>query len=156
MKMKLASVVVAIATCAFANAEPPKGEGKGPKGPRGGGRAVPAEVLAKFDADKDGKLNAEERKTAMEARKAEMMKKFDKDGDGKLNEEERKAAGEARKAEMMKKFDKDGDGNLSDDEKAAMRKAMPARGDRRGRGKPGENGRKKGQAKRGGKRPAAE
>jgi hypothetical protein len=128
MKMKLASVVVAIATCAFANAEPPKGEGKGPKGPRGGGRAVPAEVLAKFDADKDGKLNAEERKTAMEARKAEMMKKFDKDGDG----------------------------NLSDDEKAAMRKAMPARGDRRGRGKPGENGRKKGQAKRGGKRPAAE
>lgn len=154
MKMKLTSVVVAIATCAFANAEPPKGEGKGPKGPRGGGRPVPAAILEKFDADKDGKLNAEERKAAGEARKAEMLKKFDKDGDGKLNEAERKAAGEARRAEFMKKFDKDGDGKLSDDEKAAMRKAMPPRGERRGKGKPGEDGRKKGQGKKGGEKPA--
>ncbi len=138
MKMKLTSVVVAIATCAIANAEPTKEKGK-EKGPRGD-RPVPAALLEKFDTDKDGKLSAEERKAAMAARKAEMLEKFDKDGDGKLNEEERKAAGEARKAEMIKRFDKDGDGKLSDEEKAEMRKAMPPRGERRGKGEKGRKG----------------
>jgi len=155
MKTKVTALVVALATSSFAFGLEPEGD-KPEKGRRPGGPGpVPAEVLAKFDADKDGKLNAEERKAAMEARKAEMMKRFDKDGDGKLSEEERKAAMEARKAEMMKRFDKDGDGTLSDDEKKAMREAMVKRGgDRPGPpkgGKPGKEG-KPGK----GKKPAAE
>jgi hypothetical protein len=152
MKMKLTSVVVAIATCAIVSAAPPKGDEKG-KGPRGGGRPIPKEMLEKFDKDKDGKISAEERKAAMEegkaameARRAEIMAKFDKDGDGKLNEEERKAAGEARKAEMMKKFDKDGDGELSKEERAEMMKNMPKRGRFV---RPGGNGRKGGPEGRG-------
>lgn len=155
MKMKLTSIVVAIATCAIANAEPPKGEGK-PKGPREGGRPVPKELLEKFDKDGDGKLSAEERKAAMEARQAEMLAKFDKDGDGKLNEEERKAAMEARKAEMMKKFDKDGDGELSKEERAEMMKNMPKRGERPG-GQGGPEGRGKGkEGPKRGQKPAGE
>ncbi|MDB4265308.1 EF-hand domain-containing protein [bacterium] len=143
--MKLTSVVVAIATCAIATAEPPEGKGEGKKGPRGGDRPVPAEILEKFDTDKDGKLSPEERKAAMEARKAEMLAKFDKDGDGELSKEERKAANEARKAEMIAKFDADGDGTLSDEEKAEMRKAMPPRrgGEGREKGPRGEKGGKK-------------
>jgi len=106
-------------------------------------------VIAKYDADKDGKLSDGEIavlqtdvRKAQEAKKAAILKKFDKDGDGKLSQEERKAMNEewlkdhpeaakrmeemkarqeARKAEMLKKFDKDGDGKLSDEEKKAMR-----------------------------------
>ena len=153
MKTILRSIIVAISTFAVATAEPDKGEGK--KGARGPGkRPVP---------QGDGKLNQEDRKAAMAARRAEMMKKFDKDGDGKLSEAERKAAGEARKAEFLKKHDKDGDGKLSEKERAAARKSMGARrGGLRGAGK-GEDGRKKGKGtpKKGkgtpkkGKKPAA-
>lgn len=71
-----------------------------------------------------------------------MMKEFDKDGDGKLNEEERATAlrlteqflGRLRErgnagprpefGNALKQFDKDGDGKLNDDERAA---AMTAR-----------------------------
>ena len=78
MKTKLTSIIVAIATCAVATAEPDKGEGK--KGARGPGkRPVP---------QGDSKLSQEDRKAAVAARRAEMMKKFDKDGDGKLTKEE--------------------------------------------------------------------
>ncbi len=94
-------------------------------------RKLPPEILERFDADKDGKLNEEEREAAkaamgerMKARKAEMLKKFDKDGDGKLSEEEEAAMREERKKMMLEKFDKDKDGVLSDGEKAEMRKEM--------------------------------
>jgi len=86
MKIKITAVTVALATAGFAFGEPPKG-----KGERGGDRPAPAEILEKFDTNKDGKLDKDERKAAFEARKAEMIKKFDKDGDGKLSEDERKA-----------------------------------------------------------------
>ena len=167
MKMKLTSVIVALATCAIANAEPPKEKGKAP---RGGARPVAKEILEKFDKDKDGKLNAEERKVAGEARKAEILKKFDKDKDGKLSAEERKDASDARRAEMIKKFDKNTDGKLSEEERAEMRKAMPPRGNRPARGKgapegkgksksaPEGKGKGKGKGKGGpkkGKKPAA-
>lgn len=139
MKTTMIAVTVALATAGFAFGEPPKG-----KGERGGNRPAPAEMLEKFDTNKDGKLDKDERKAAFEARKAEMIKKFDKDGDGKLNEDERKAAGQARKAEMLKRFDKDGDGKLSEDE----RKALPKRGPRgEGKGKPEGKGGKKGAKK---------
>ena len=138
MKMKLTSIVVTIASCALANAEPTKGEGK--KGPRGGGREIPAEILEKYDTDKDGKLSPEERKAAGEARKAEILAKYDTDKDGKLSAEERQAAAAARKAEMIAKFDKDGNGELSEEEKAEMRKSIPQRGKRGEGGKGGKRG----------------
>lgn len=157
MKTKLTALVVAIATSSFAFGLEPGGDKpeKGKGRPGGGPRPIPAEVLAKFDADKDGKLNEEERKAAMEARQAEMLAKFDTDKDGKLSEEEKKAAGEARKAEMMKRFDKDGDGELNDEEKKAMRAAWAERGgDRPGPPKGGKPGREGKPGK--GKKPAGE
>lgn len=92
------------------------------------------QLMKQFDKDGDGRLNAEERKEAMEAIKnksadlkelrekhvEKVMKKFDKDGDGKLSFEERremfKQAREARNA-LVRKYDADGDGKLSDDER---------------------------------------
>lgn len=104
------------ATVAFASAqEKPK---------RGDGPPLPPEVIEKFDADKDGKLNKEEREAARAARE----KEFDKDGDGKLNDEERKAMREDGHKKLLEKFDTDKDGKLSEEE----RKAIPQRpkGDR--------------------------
>ena len=110
-------------------------------------RPMPKEIIEKFDADGDGKLNETERKaarTAMEERRTnerERVKaKFDKDGDGTLNDEERAAARKAmeeRQAKnkpvsgpsrerIRKKFDKDGDGKLNDEELAAAKEAMKA------------------------------
>ena len=70
---------------------------------RGDGPPVPPEVLEKFDADKDGKLNKEEREAARAARE----KEFDKDG--KLSEEERKAIPQRPKGDRGPKGDKKGD-----------------------------------------------
>ncbi len=76
--------------------------------------------MAKYDADKDGKISDKER----EAVKADVKKVQD-----------------ARQAEMMKKFDKDGDGKISDEERNAMReefmKNRPQRGARGPQGAPG-------------------
>jgi Ca2+-binding EF-hand superfamily protein len=78
----------------------------------GGGNAIPAEILERFDKDGDGKLNGEELAAAKKAnsgrrerpKKADILKEFDKDGDGKLNEEER-AAARAAARERKKKAD---------------------------------------------------
>lgn len=77
------------------------------------------------------------------ARKAEMMKKFDTNKNGTLDPEEKqklraemqnRRGGKDRKewtpeqrTEMLKKFDKDGDGTLSDTEKATLRADMQNR-----------------------------
>ena len=82
------------------------------------------------------------------ARKAEMMKKFDTNKNGTLDPEEkeklkegmqnrrggkdRKESTPEQRAEMLKKFDKDGDGTLSETEKATLRSEMQNR-----RGEPG-------------------
>ena len=124
----------------------PKRERKGP----------PAEVIAKFDTDGDGKLDETERKAAMEARKAEMkahheemLAKYDTDKDGKLSKEERKVA-------MIAQFDADGDGVLNETEKAAAKAARPPRGPRgEGKGK-GEGKGPRGEGKRMKKEAAAE
>ena len=76
-----------------------------------------------------------EMKAKFEARHAEMLARFDADKDGKLSCEERKAAHEARKAEMkakfMEKFDTDKDGQISDAEKEAIKAEFGKRGPRR-------------------------
>ena len=98
-------------------------------------------ILAKFDANKDGQLDEQEKaamKTAFEARKAEfekkMLEKFDANKDGQLDDQEKaamKAAFEARKAEfekkMLEKFDANKDGQLDDQEKAAMKEEFSKR-----------------------------
>lgn len=121
---------------------PPPG---GPDGPRHGRPEgpPPAEIIAKFDKDGDGKLSEDERaamkearKTMMEARKKEILAQFDKDGDGKLNDEEKAAAKEARQKLMLEKFDKDGDGKLSKEEKEAARAEFGGPGGPGGHGGP--------------------
>ncbi|MBT6919001.1 MAG: EF-hand domain-containing protein [Planctomycetaceae bacterium] len=83
------------------------------------------------------------------ARKAEMMKKFDTNKNGTLDPEEKqklraemqnRRGGKDRKewtpeqrTEMLKKFDKDGDGTLSDTEKATLRAEMQNRRGNTGR-----------------------
>jgi hypothetical protein len=124
------NIIIASALIAAAHAQAPEGKPER-KGPPGG---PPAEIIAKFDKDGDGKLNDEERAAAraeFEAKRKEAQAKFDTDGDGKLSEDERKAMQEARKKEMLEKFDKDGDGKLSEEERKA---AGPQRG---GPGRPG-------------------
>ena len=71
-----------------------------------GGRGVPPEILEKFDADKDGKLNKEER----EAAKAAREKEFDKDGDGKLSDEEKAAIPKGPRGDKGPKGDKKPEG----------------------------------------------
>ena len=102
---------------------------------RGGfGRQLPPELLKKYDADGDGKLNEAEMKTWRDAREKENLEKYDADKDGKLNDEERKKMESENPrrggggfpppdAETLKKFDKDGDGKLSDEERTAQREA---------------------------------
>ncbi len=74
-------------------------------------------------------------KAKFEARRAEMLAKFDADKDGKLSCDERKAAREARhaerKARFMEKFDTDKDGQISDAEKEAIKAEFGKRGHRR-------------------------
>lgn len=117
------------------------------KGPRPAHK-VPPEILAKFDTNKDGKLDEEERKAAREAhgemdpaRKQELLEKFDADGDGELNEDERATARAEMKKRMLEKFDKDGDGELNEEERAEMRKQWKDRpGHHRPNGKGGKGG----------------
>ncbi len=76
---------------------------RGPRGPRGpegahpGKPGMPREFVEQYDADKDGKLNEEERKAAGEAMRARMLEKYDADKDGKLSDEEREAARKDRR-----------------------------------------------------------
>ena len=109
------------------------------------------------DANNDGFLSEDERKTHKEAerqnRKDQRFSKLDANGDGLLSRdevdagsekrkahmEERKSQVESRRAEVMEKYDTNLDGTLSDAERTVMKAEI---GDKRG-------GRK---GKRGGKR----
>jgi hypothetical protein len=74
-------------------------------GPRGHARE---KILQKYDANKNGVLDPEEREAAKKDRqqlKTKALEKFDKDGDGKLNEEERAAAREELKKRRQGKKD---------------------------------------------------
>lgn len=100
-------------------------EGDKPKPARE--RKAPAALLEKYDKNKNGVLDPEEkeaakkeRETARPARapKAEMLKKFDKDGDGKLDETERAAARE----ETRKNAPKRGEKKAADEKPAEEKK----------------------------------
>ncbi|MEX2216303.1 MAG: hypothetical protein WD768_19485 [Phycisphaeraceae bacterium] len=91
------------------------------------------ELLFRWDADGDGKLNEAERQAASEAVHEKTQKdmekhlrKWDKDGDGKLSDLEAKAAQEDHRADTQKdvekfvrKWDADHDGRLSEAERNA-------------------------------------
>lgn len=119
MKNKLIALIALVAGLAVASGTPEKEEGRKDRSKPG-----IKQWIEKFDANKDGKLDVEERKLLAAWRKAEIVKKFDKNGDGKLCEKERKAV-----AEAMKK----------------RRDARP---------KPDGKGKKKGKGPKAGKKPA--
>ena len=63
-------------------------------------------ILEKYDANKNGVLDPEEKEAAKrdhEARRAEMIKRFDTDGDGKLSDTERQAMREQLRSERGEK-----------------------------------------------------
>ena len=112
-------------------AERPGGpDGKRPGGP-GGKRPDRKAILEKFDADKDGKLSADER--------VSMIK-------------DRLANSERFAAMFNKRADADKDGKVSDEE---LKAAVAKMGQRRPGGKPGGEGKKPGARPGGdGKKPA--
>ncbi len=125
--MKTTTLIVIAAALGLSGAAYAE-KGKGERKPH----PVPPEILEKFDADKDGKLNDEERAAAKAARgeregkmKKEMLEKFDADKDGTLSDAEKETMRAEMKKKMLEKFDKDGDGKLSEEEKSEMRKSMP-------------------------------
>lgn len=76
----------------LASAAPALAQPVGPGGPGGQGfAALRADLLAKYDKNKDGKLDDAERA----AMKADHFKALDKDGDGKVKRSEFPAAVEA-------------------------------------------------------------
>lgn len=107
---KKSLTVLTLASLALGGAALAQGPGRGGKGP------MRAEMLEKFDTNKDGQLDDTER-TAMRAerekKRQEMLAKFDANKDGKLDDTERQAAHAERMAERFKALDKDGNGVLS-------------------------------------------
>ena len=92
MKIKLFAFIALVAGLAAASGTPEKEERRKDRGKPG-----IKQWLEKFDANKDGKLDKEERALLVAYRKAEFLKRFDKNGDGKICDKEKKAAAEAIK-----------------------------------------------------------
>ncbi|MBT3202541.1 MAG: hypothetical protein HN350_21795 [Phycisphaerales bacterium] len=95
------------------------------------------EMIAKHDADKDGKLSDEERQAAWaDIRKQWATKAFDADKNGTLDEKETAAMEKAQaegkatydrwRKDWVKKYDSDGDGELSETESKAAREKVAA------------------------------
>lgn len=134
MKCLLSSSLLAAFTAAPMVAAP--GDHDGPK-PGPDGQLPPpnkSKLIAKFDANKDGKLDEKEMAEAKKAwegkhaeREGRMLEKFDANKDGKLDEKERAAAEEARSKwyeDALKRFDADHDGKLNEQERAEAKKTF--------------------------------
>jgi len=81
--------------------------------------------LKRFDANRDGALDATETKARAEAERLKDIEDFDWDGDGVLNEREKTAMGWAEEGKLDKRFrraDADGNGALTLEE---ARSALP-------------------------------
>lgn len=99
-----------------------------------------AAVVARFDADGDGRLSEKEREQVRLARKGasargrinrggvaqippEVVAFYDQDKDGKLSEEESNSATDGMRSRFehaQKEYDEDGDGNLSETERTRL------------------------------------
>ena len=88
MNRKITAVVVGAALATAGAAYVVAGD---EGGHRGGHRGDKGAWLERFDTNKDGKLDDQEREAMREARKAEMLQRFDTDKDGKLSDSEREA-----------------------------------------------------------------
>ena len=135
MKTKTIAAVVVAATATMAGltiARADQGDDKGFGGRHGRRGPSEAQLLERFDANKNGVLDPEEKAAAKaeweahrKERQAKMLERFDTNHNGTIDPEERaamQAQREARRAEMLKKYDTDGDGKLSDSEREALRK----------------------------------
>ena len=76
----------------------------------------PAEVMQKYDANRDGKLSHEERKQMHQAQRAELLAKFDGDKNGQLSDEEKQALWQHKKTEHFARMDVDGNGSITKQE----------------------------------------
>lgn len=104
-----------------------------------------AAIVAKFDANGDGWLNADEREAARAAQKQSAMRRggqnpmfqmppeiiemYDKDKDGQLNDEESQAANNGIRiawGNAQKEYDANNDGDLDDAERERMADAILA------------------------------
>jgi Ca2+-binding EF-hand superfamily protein len=120
----------------------------------GSGSAQPHDrkaMFEKFDTNKDGKLDDQEKAalhTAMQAkhdeRKAQMLAKYDTNKDGKLDDTERTAARNEKLAETFKTLDTDGNGQLS------LSEFQAGKHGRGGHGGFGHQGRRGGMQRHGG------
>lgn len=71
-------------------ANAPDGQMRGARGGRGG--TMRAQMLARFDTDKDGQLSDVERQAARTAMQQRMLERYDSNRDGQLSDAERQAA----------------------------------------------------------------
>jgi Ca2+-binding EF-hand superfamily protein len=105
-----------------------------------GFNAITAQVLARFDADGDGDLGADERATIAEEfgdpadRLAILMSVYDGDGSGSLEAAELaliktdlEARCETRREALLEEFDANGDGTLDEAERATAKAALRER-----------------------------
>lgn len=110
-----------------------------------------AEIIKRYDTNKDGKLDEaeiaavkeqmlvagqekrEENRERVRERQAEWLKEFDKNGDGKLDDAEKLVMETTLRARMeknprmLKRLDTDGDGKISDVEWAAGKEKLLSR-----------------------------
>jgi hypothetical protein len=105
------------------------------------GGGMRGKLLQKYDANGDGKLDAQEKaamradwKAKREARHEKMLQKWDTNRDGKLEANELQAMREARAEKSFKKLDTNGDGVLSFEEYQQAKVFHPHRGMFRGLG----------------------
>lgn len=97
-----------------------RGHGRG----QGERRVHREHLVQKFDANKDGKLDEQEKaemEKFIEARRQQRGARGEKQG---RRGHGARGEGHPGREEFMKKFDKNGDGQLDDEERAAMRKAI--------------------------------
>jgi EF hand domain-containing protein len=138
MKKTIAALVAVTAAAGLAMAYADQGDDKGFGGRHGRRGPDRAQMLEKYDANKNGVLDPEEKEAAKaewqahrKEREAKLLERFDANKNGVLDPEEKQAARtqmqakrEAHRAEMLKKYDTDGDGKLSDTERETLRKDM--------------------------------
>ena len=115
-KMKLAVLLCGSLVATGVGVAAAQGFGGG----NGGGKAA---LLEKYDTNKDGKLDDQERaamradfKAKREARHEKMLAKYDTNKDGKLDPQERAVMRDERATAAFQKMDKDGNGSISLDE----------------------------------------